>query len=148
MGSADIFESWNSGRPHQHHPVPQRPQFSIKCWPATRSPPLWTIKPHDFTVVPPHCLHNCSPNFLCGWCNTTFSQPHPPHAFIALASSPGPLRAWGRGYQSLSSCCTHLWLPPEAPARGQRSYMTVSRPPLYLQHPHQHIPCNLHQHTE
>ena len=39
---------------------------------------------NSITTVPPHRPHKSSPHFLCGRSNTTSSQPHPLHTFVAF----------------------------------------------------------------
>ena len=106
-------------RPKQHHPVPQGPPFSIKCWLATGCLP----EAHNqsqlkhahscqnthkyFKAVLSHYPHKSSLHFLCGRGNITSLQPHPLQTIVSFR--PAVQYSWS--HQAYSASLTGMASP-------------------------------------
>ena len=116
-------------RPHlqQHHPVPQGPPFSIRCWLATGSPQAISQKPHSFHKAKMHTI----PSRL--FHHTTHTRAHliscvggatpPPHNYTHFTPSLPFLRPYSPYNHTGVVCLINC--------RGL-TFDLLSRPPRHL----------------
>ena len=100
-------------------------------WPPEvlrKSSPKKAHSTHIATIRP-LSTNNSSPRCLYGWSNSTSSQPHPLHAFVAFPLA--QLSTQFHWCRSLSLISCHLWpraTPTEAPGWGQRWHVIGDTP--------------------